>query len=141
MQGSNNPFTADNENSVLNGSGREGKVRLKYVTNFEPLAPLYGEAHTHTHTHTYTHTHTHTLTHTHHEVHLHFIPKEKTIKNRFSFMVNDTYGDSGLGPWKSQWETHKTNRMIHIISSLYWKGSNIKHSSQTSKRGKSTRLK
>ena len=35
MQGSNNPFTADNENSVLNGSWREGKFRLKYATNFK----------------------------------------------------------------------------------------------------------
>ena len=33
MQGSNNRFTADNENSVLNGSWREGKFRLKYATN------------------------------------------------------------------------------------------------------------
>ena len=64
MQGSNNPFTADNENSVLNGSWREGKFRLKYATNFKPLAPLCGQAHTHTH----------------HEVHLHFIPKEKQSK-------------------------------------------------------------
>ena len=48
MQGSNNRFTADNENSVLNGSWREGKFRLKYVTNFNPLAPLYDQAHTHT---------------------------------------------------------------------------------------------
>ena len=48
MQGSNNPFTADNENSVLNGSWREGKFRLKHATNFKPLAPLCGKAHTHT---------------------------------------------------------------------------------------------
>ena len=48
MQGSNNPFTADNENSVLNGSWREGKFRLKYATNFKPLAPLCGQAHTYT---------------------------------------------------------------------------------------------
>ena len=64
MQGSNNPFTADNENLVLNGSWSEGKFRLKYATNFKPLAPLCGQAHTHTH----------------HEVHLHFIPKEKQSK-------------------------------------------------------------
>ena len=64
MQGSNNPFTADNENLVLNGSWKEGKFRLKYATNFKPLAPLCGQAHTHTHR----------------EVHLHFIPKEKQSK-------------------------------------------------------------
>ena len=50
MQGSNNHFTADYENSVLNGSWREGKLRLKYATNFKPLAPLCGQPHTHTHT-------------------------------------------------------------------------------------------
>ena len=49
MQGSNNRFTADNENPVLNGSGREGKFRLKYATNFKPLgSTLWSSAHTHT---------------------------------------------------------------------------------------------
>ena len=87
MQGSYNPSTTDNENSVLNGSWREGKFRLKYATNFKLLALLYGQAHAHTQ----------------HEVHLHFIPKEKqSIKNRFTFMVNDVYDHSGPAPWKSQ---------------------------------------
>ena len=64
MKGSNNRFKADNENSVLNGSWREGKFRLKYATNFKQLAPLCSQTHTHTH----------------HEVHLHIIPKEKQSK-------------------------------------------------------------
>ena len=69
MQGSNNRFTADNENSVLNGSWREGLFRLKYATNFKPLAPLCGQAHTHTHTHTHTSRGSSS-----------FIPKEKQSK-------------------------------------------------------------
>ena len=85
MQGSNNPFTADNENLVLNGSWREGKFRLKYATNFKPLAPLCGQAHTHTPRGSPS-----------------FYTKRKTIKNRFTFMINDAYDHSCPGPWKSQ---------------------------------------
>ena len=98
MQGSNNRFTADNENLVLNGSGREGKFRLlRSVVK---------------------HTHTSRGSPS-------FYTKRKNNQNRFTFMVNDAYGHSGPGPWKSRWETHHTNRMIHIISSLYWKGSTL----------------
>ena len=84
MQGSNNPFTADNENSVLNGPWGEGKFRLKYATNFKPLAPLCGQARTTP------------------RGSPSFYTKIKTIKNRFTFMINDSYDHSSPGPWKSQ---------------------------------------
>ena len=68
------------------GHGERGQFRLKYATNFKPLAPLCGQAHTHTHTHTHTPRGSPS-----------FYTKRKAIKNRFTFMVNDAYGHSGPG--------------------------------------------
>ena len=106
---------------MLNGSGREGKFRLKYATNFELLALLCGQAHTHTPRGSPS-----------------FYTKRKNNQNKFIFMVNDANGHSGPGPWKSWWETHQTNRMTHIISSLYWKGSTLNTPPRHQQRGKST---
>ena len=49
-------------------------------------------------------------------------------ENRITFMVNDAFGRSGLGSWKSQWKMYQTNRMTHIKGSIL-KRLNIEHSS------------
>ena len=61
---------------------------------------------------------------------LSFYTQKETSKNRFTFMVNDAYGRSGPGSWKSQWKMYQTNRMTRIKGSLL-KRLNIEHSSQT----------
>ena len=78
-------------------------------TNLEPLALLCGEAHIPRGS-------------------LSFYTQKETSKNRITFMVNDAYGRSGQGSWKSQWKMYQTNRMTHIKGSSL-KRLNIEHSS------------
>ena len=49
---------------------------------------------------------------------LSFYTQKERSENRITFMVNDAFGRSGPGSWKSQWKMYQTNRMTHIKGSL-----------------------